>query len=146
MMKDLTEMMAPESQLTECQAELAQQFDAVRDHSYKMKLAFLMNEILDRSLDVLKGIDQAEFLDAIRTMLEANLNKAEEWKNEKNGLAEHLDRNRELLLTLDNGDARYRDLTDEITRLLDEQDRMIANMATDRIKRSIAEIEAMTNH
>jgi|GEM_PF-5031339 len=146
MMKDLTEMMAPESQLTECQAELAQQFDAVRDHSYKMKLAFLMNEILDRSLDVLKGIDQAEFLDAVRTMLEANLNKAEEWKNENNGLAEHLDRNRELLLTLANGDARYRDLTDEITRLLDEQDRMIANMATDRIKRSIAEVEAMTNH
>lgn len=145
-MKDLTEMMAPESQLTECQAELAQQFDAVRDHSYKMKLAFLMNEILDRSLDVLKGIDQAEFLDAIRTMLEANLNKAEEWKNENNGLAEHLDRNRELLQTLANGDARYRDLTDEITRLLDEQDRMIANMATDRIKRSIAEVEAMTNH
>lgn len=145
-MKDLTEMMAPESQLTECQAELAQQFDAVRDHSYKMKLAFLMNEILDRSLDVLKGIDQAEFLDAVRTMLEANLNKAEEWKNENNGLAEHLDRNRRLLLTLANGDARYRDLTDEITRLLDEQDRMIANMATDRIKRSIAEVEAMTNH
>lgn len=145
-MKDLTEMMALESQLTECQAELSRQFDAVREHPYRIKLAFLMNEILDRSLDVLKGIDSSEFLNTVRTMLEANLNKAEEWKREKKGLAEHLERNRELLLTLDNGDARYRDLTAEITRLLDEQDRMIANMATDRIKRSIAEVEAMANH
>lgn len=128
--------------LQECKAEIERQFNALAGHGDEMKLVILMMLLLKSSLDTIKAIDPNKFLESLQTELQREIEEAEKWQLQNHMYREHLEKNQELVTLFETRTSEVRQLCSELNNRLSEFDSILKDLAVDRCRKSIAEIES----
>ena len=133
------------SPLSDCKKEIDSQLQSISNHPNEMKLAVIASFLLTGAMRIIKDIDPEKFLESLKTELEKEIKEAENLLQAQGMYMEHLDKNRELIANFDASVSETGRLSSEINELLDRFDNILKNMAIDRCKKSIAEIESGLN-
>lgn len=131
--------------LSDCKREIDRQFQSISSHPNEMKLAVLASFILNGAMGIIRNTDPNKFLESLKDELEKEIREAEVLRQNQEMYMEHLDKNRELITNFETNMSNARALENDIKTLLEKYDRILQDMATERCRKSIAEIESKIN-
>lgn len=128
--------------LVECKKEIDSQFESIAHHENVMKLAVLVSFIMNDTITLISKINSDKFIESLKTELSREVKEAETLKANQGSYMEHFEKNQELLTNFEVNKQAIQNISENLDRLLKEYDSKLSEMADERNKLSIAEIEA----